>query len=97
LGEIAEQVVTVHSVIVILILIAAKDLVWLRGTDEILRCAQNDGILPARERLPFRLPPAKLACFPAIQYVYYIIYSTYWSSTHDKTDSQHRTIRRRKG
>ena len=34
--------VTVHGVAVILI--AAKNLTWLRGMDEILRCDQNDGV-----------------------------------------------------
>jgi hypothetical protein len=41
--------VTVRRVVVILI--AAKNLAWMRGADEILRCAQNDDISPPGKRL----------------------------------------------
>ncbi len=52
-GAAAEQAVewvTVHGAPVILS--AAKNLSWNRGSDEILRYAQNDDVFPARERLP---------------------------------------------
>jgi hypothetical protein len=50
-------------------MIAAKNLARNRGSDEILRCAQNDGVFPPRERLQnanvyadilLFAPPAKL-------------------------------------
>ncbi len=45
--------VTVHGAPVILI--AAKNLSWNHGPDEILRYAQNDDVFPAREQLRLRL------------------------------------------
>ncbi len=48
------NIVTVHGAPVILS--AAKNLSWNRGPDEILRCAQNDDVFPARERLRNILP-----------------------------------------
>jgi hypothetical protein len=42
--------VTVHGVAVILI--AAKNLAWSPGSNEILRCTQNDSVFLAYERLP---------------------------------------------
>jgi hypothetical protein len=43
---------------ILVILSAAKN---LRDSSEILRCAQNDGSLPARERLPFSSESADAA------------------------------------
>jgi hypothetical protein len=42
--------VAVHGLPVILSV--AKNLAWNRGPNKILRYAQNDGVSPARERLP---------------------------------------------